>query len=85
MCVLSRFSHVHLFVTLWTVAHQASMENSRQEYWSGFPCPLPGSLPDPGIKLMSPALQADFLPTELPGKPTKNYLEANYTDSILRI
>ena len=40
-CVLSRFSRVQLFVTLWTVAHQApvSMEFSRQEYWSGFPFP----------------------------------------------
>ena len=64
--VLSRFSHVQLFVTLWTVARQAplSMEFSRQEYWSGLPRPLPRDLPDPGIKLASPALRAlqeDFL------------------------
>ena len=56
-CVLS---HVQLFVTPWTVAHQAplSMGFSRQEYWSGLPCPLPGDLLDPGIKpdfLTSPA------------------------------
>ena len=42
---------------------------SRQEHWSGLPCPPPGDLPDPGIKLGSPALQADSLPAELPGNP----------------
>ena len=41
---------------------------SRQEYWCGWPIPSPGDLPDPGIKLMSPALQADSLPFEPPGK-----------------
>ena len=56
----------------WTVAHQAplSMGFSRLEYWSGLPCPPPGDLPDPGIKLGSPALQADSLLSEPPGKPT---------------
>ena len=55
------------FVTLWTVAHQAplSMGFSRQEYWSGLPFPLPGDLPDPGIKSGSPALEADSLPSEV--------------------
>ena len=49
------------FVTPWTVAYQApqSMEFSRQEYWSGLPCPSPGDLPNPGIEPGSPALQAD--------------------------
>ena len=42
---------------------------SRQEYWSGLSCPPPGDLPDPGIELGFPALQADSLPAELPGKP----------------
>ena len=44
VCVLSRFSYVHLRATLWTVARQAplSMGFSRQEYWSGLPCPPPG-------------------------------------------
>ena len=42
---------------------------SRQEYWSGLPFPSPGDLPDPGIKLGSPALQADSLPTELRESP----------------
>ena len=45
-----------------------SMEFSRQEYWSGFPFPFPGDLPDPGIKPRSPTLQADALPSEPPGK-----------------
>ena len=42
---------------------------SRQECWSGLPCSPPGDLPDPGIELESPALQADFSPAELSGKP----------------
>ena len=42
---------------------------SRQEYWSGLPCPPPGDLPNPGIELRSPTLQADSLPPESPGKP----------------
>ena len=45
------------------------MEFSRQEYWSGQPLPSPGNLPDPGIELKSPALKADSLPFEPPGKP----------------
>ena len=44
-----------------------SMRFSRQEYWSGFPFPSPGDLPDPGIEPRSPALQADSLLSELPG------------------
>ena len=57
-------------MTPWTVAYQAlpSMEFSRQEYWSGWPFPSPGNLPNPGIKPMSPTLQADALPSEPPGK-----------------
>ena len=49
------------------IACQASLSMgfSRQEYWSGLPFPSPGDLPDPGIKLRSPALQADDVPTEL--------------------
>ena len=61
-------SHVQLFVTPWTIAHQVplSMGFSRQEYWSGLPFPTPGDLPDPEIKPGSPALQADSLPSEPP-------------------
>ena len=55
-CLLSCFSCVRLFVTPWTLAHQAplSMEFSRQEYWSESPFPSPGDLPDLGIEPMSP-------------------------------
>ena len=58
-------------MTPWIVAFQAtlSIEFSRQEYWSGYPFPSPGDLPNPGIEPMSPALQADSLPAEIPGKP----------------
>ena len=68
--VLSHFSHVQLFVTLWTVACQAPlfMGFSRQQYWSGLPYPPPGDLPDPGIEPGSPALKADALTSEPPGK-----------------
>ena len=66
-CTLSRFSHVQLFETPWTIARQAplTMGFSRQEYWSGLPSPPPGDLPHVGIKPTSPAspaLQADSLP-----------------------
>ena len=46
-----------------------SMEFSRQEYWSGWPFPSPGDLPDGGIKPSSPALRIDSLPSESLGKP----------------
>ena len=67
-CMLSHFSHVRLFVTLWTVACQAplSMGFSRQEYWNELPCPPPGEIPDPGTKsisLVSPALVRKFFTT----------------------
>ena len=63
-------SRVQLFATPWTVAYQAplSMGFSRQEYWSGLPFPSPGDLPNPGIESGSPALQADTLTSEPPGK-----------------
>ena len=71
LCVCQSLSRVQLFATAWTVAHQAppSMGFSRQDYWSGLPCPSTGDLPDPGIETGSPALQADSLPFELPSKP----------------
>ena len=57
-------------MTPQTAAYQAplSMESSRQEYRSGLPLPSLGDLPDPGIELGSPSLQADSLPPEAPGK-----------------
>ena len=50
-------------------AKQTPLRFSRQEYWSGLPCPSPGDFPDPGTELQSPTLQADSLPSEPPGKP----------------
>ena len=69
-CVLSHFSRVQLFVTLWTVAHQAplSMGFSRQEYWSENSFPSPGDLPHPGIEpasFTSPALSGGFFTTRV--------------------
>ena len=60
-------SRVQLFVTPWTVAYQApqSMGFSKQECWNGLPFPSP----DPGSEPDSPALQADALLSEPPGKP----------------
>ena len=57
----------------WTVAHQVSlfMGFFRQECWSGLPFPSPGDLPDPGIEPKSPAFQADALPSEPSGKPSR--------------
>ena len=65
--MLNCFSHVQLFVILWTVDHRVPLSKgfSRQEHWSGLPCPSPGDLPNPGIEprsLSSPALDADSLP-----------------------
>ena len=65
-------SPVQVFVTLWTVAHQAplSMGFSRQEYWSGLPCPPLGDVPYPGVKPVSPAspaLAGGFFTTEPSG------------------
>ena len=64
------FSCVQLFVTPWTVAHQAplSVEFSRQAYWSGLPFPPPGDLLNPGIESESSALQVDSLPLSHWGK-----------------
>ena len=71
MCCAWSLSRAWLFATFQTVAHQAPlpMGFSRQEYWSGLPCPPPGDLPNPGIVPRSPTLQADSLPSEPPGKP----------------
>ena len=70
--MLHPFSCDRLFATLWTVAQRAplSLGFSRQEYWSGLPCPPPEHLPIPGIELESPALQEDSLPSKPLGKPS---------------
>ena len=72
-CMRARhFSRLWLFETPWTVARQVPLF-SRQEHWRELPCPSPGDLSSPGIKLesfASPALQVDSLPTEQPGNPS---------------
>ena len=82
MCVcvcVQLLSHVQLFVTPWTVACQASlsMKFSRQEYWSGVPCPPPRDLPDPGVEptsLMSSALAGGFFTTAAAAKSLQSCL-----------
>ena len=54
---------------LYLTRLQSPWDSPRQEYWSGWPCPSPGDLPDQEIEPGSPALQADSLPSEPPGKP----------------
>ena len=78
-------NHVQLFAAPWTVAQQPPlpMGFSRQEYWSGLPFPSPGDLPNPGIEPRSPALQADALPSEPPGRP-KTYLLGHLNFRIVR-
>ena len=67
---MKSLSRVRLFATPSTVAHQAPLSTgiSRQEHWSGLPCPPPGAPPDPGIKAGSPALQAGSSQPEPPGR-----------------
>ena len=74
MCMCRSLSGVLLFAIPWTIVPQASLftEFSRQEYWSGWPLPSLGDLPDPGIDPRSPALQEDSLPFEPSGKTLLN-------------
>ena len=80
-------SPVQLFATPWTGAHQAplSMKFSRQEYWSGLPFPSPGDLLNPGIKLMSPTLQADSLLSEPPEEPKEMPMTFEYLQTFLQV
>ena len=75
---MKSLSCVQLFVTPRTVAYQAppSMGFSRQECWSRLSFPSPGDLPEPGIEPGSPALRAEALPSEPPGKPILSGLKA---------
>ena len=80
MCVCTNhFSRVQLFRNPWTTARKAplSMGFSRQESWSGLPCPPPGDLPDPGIEPTSPALQVDSLPLSHGGSPIRCQINGN--------
>ena len=79
-------------LTPWTVAHGALlfMGFSRQEYWSGLPFSSPGDLPNPEIKPMSPALQADSLTSEPPGKSSgwhrnEHVISQSLNDALLRV
>ena len=79
VCVLSSFSCVRLFATLWVEAQQAplSLGFSRQEYWNGLPCPPSRDLLNPGIEpvsLKSAALTGEFFTAEPPGKPKSDYI-----------
>ena len=85
--MLSCFSRVWLFATLWSAACQAplSLGFSRQEYWSELPCSFLGDLPDPGIEPLSPMapeLQVDSLPLSHWGSPR---LSKSYIDSFFHI
>ena len=77
-------SCVRLLMNPWTTACQAplSMGFLRQEYWSGLSFPSPGDLPDPEIKLLSPALVGRLLTTEPPGKLTPE--TQHYKSTILQ-
>ena len=73
-------SHVQLFVTIWTIAHQVplSVGFSRQEYWSRLPFASPGDLPDPGIEPAPPALVDGVFTTSATWEaPKTNYKRAN--------
>ena len=89
VCALSHFRSVQLFETLWTVVRQSplSMGFSRQEYWSGLPCPPPGDLPNPRIKptsLMSPALAGGFFTPAPPGEGSNQiYLKSKFVDPCI--
>ena len=83
-CMLSHFSGVQLFATLWTLACQASLplRLSREEYWSGLPCPSPGTLPYPGIEsvsLISPALTGKFFTTSAPWEAPRTRVLPRYS------
>ena len=76
MLITAYFSlrRARLFATPWTAVHTAPLfiKFSRQGYWRGLPFPSPGDLPNPGIEPRSPALRADPLPSEPPGKDRGN-------------
>ena len=82
-------SYVQLLATPWTVACQTplSMGFSRQEHWSGEPCPPPGDLPDPGIKptsLVSPALTGGFFTSRATWEALKLYWGLQYFRNYFR-
>ena len=78
-------SPVQLFAIPWTIVHHVSpsMGFSKQEYWNALPFPSPGDLPNPGIEPVSPALQADPLPSQSSGKPKSELLVAQPCPTLL--
>ena len=92
-CLLSHFSCVLVFVTLWTIAHQAplSMGFSRQEYWSGLPCSSLGDVSNPGIELCLSCLmnqQVGSLPLTPAGTSTYTYIHSfldSFPISVIRV
>ena len=72
MCLVAQLCPTPCDPMACSLPGSLSMEFFRLEYWSGLPFPSPGSLPDPGIELRSPALQADSLPSEPPGKQSNS-------------
>ena len=85
--MLSRFSHVQLFATLWIVAHQTPLSTgfSKQEHWSGLPCPPPEDLPDPGIELVSlssSALADGFFTTSTSWEAHERYTYSETEESL---
>ena len=77
-------AQLRLFVTPWTVAHQAALSVgfARQEYWSGFPSSSPGHLPDPEIEPRTSTMQADALPSEPPGKPQASLRDPEISGNV---
>ena len=71
-------------MTPWTIASLASLSMGfpRQEYWSGLPFPFPGDLPDPGIELGPPVLQADSLLSEPPGNPSDHSVYGQLSETF---
>ena len=86
VCCTQSLCCFQLFVTPWTVAHQASLstEFPRQEYWSGFLFPSPGDPPDPGIKPVFPALAGGFFIIEPPEKPMITGLSIHCRSSLIQ-
>ena len=76
--------HLQLFETPWTVAHQAplSMGFTKQDHWSGLPFYSAGYLPDAGVKLASPSLQADSLPLNQ-GSPLSRFSSVQFSLSFV--
>ena len=82
--VMQSLSHLQLFETPWTAAHQALLFIGffRQEYWSGLSFPSSGDLPNPWIKPASPALQAVSLPLNLQGSPSNMFSSPAKAETI---